>query len=175
MSPPANKKGIQWLVCWIAVVSQFISHFSDQCRFIFNMLWGSNKFQWTHECQKAFQKLIEYLLSSPLLKKPNPIEIIYLNLSVSETTINSALVLEEGQKNFLVYHRSKVFLDTKTRYIRLGHFALALIEIVKNLKHYLQSNIIVVMICYPLTTVLHNLDSSGRLKKWYFGLGEYDI
>lgn len=84
----------------------------------------------------SFTKVEKYLSFPPLLKKSSPGEIIYLYLPMLETTVNSVLVLEEGQKHFPVYNVSKVMLNAETIYACLEPLALALIETIKKLKHY---------------------------------------
>ena len=52
-------------------------------------------FEWTDECQKAFEDLKKSLSSPPLLSPSKPGEELYLYIAVSQAAISAALVREE--------------------------------------------------------------------------------
>ena len=49
-------------------------------------------FEWTDECQRAFEELKAYLASLPLLNPSKPDEELSLYLVVSHTVVSSALI-----------------------------------------------------------------------------------
>jgi hypothetical protein len=53
-------------------------------------------FEWSDECEEAFAQL-KYLVTSPLLSKTTPGEVLYPYMVVSSTTISAALIREEGR------------------------------------------------------------------------------
>ena len=65
MAPPKNIKEVQSLNGKVAVLNRFISRATDKCMPFFCMLKKS--FEWTVECQQAFDDLKAYLTSPPLL------------------------------------------------------------------------------------------------------------
>ncbi|XP_073107230.1 uncharacterized protein [Elaeis guineensis] len=69
-------------------------------------------FQWTIECQKAFEELKQYLNLAPLLIKPQLGEELLLYLVVSLSAISSVLI-REGRIQKSVYYSSKVLQDTE--------------------------------------------------------------
>ena len=62
MAPPKNVKEEQSLNGKIATLNRFVSRATDKCLSFFHMLRKS--FEWTAECQQAFEDLKAYL-SSP--------------------------------------------------------------------------------------------------------------
>ena len=52
-------------------------------------------FEWADKCQKAFEDLKKYFLSSPLLSPSKLGEELYLYIAVSQAVVNAALVREE--------------------------------------------------------------------------------
>ena len=98
-----------------------------------------------------------------------------LYLTVSEHVVSAILVREEGSKQLLVYYVSKSFLDVETRYSHLEKLALALVVASQKLRPYFQAHQIVVVTSFPIKTVLHKPEVSGRLDKWVVELGEYDV
>ena len=64
-------------------------------------------FEWTDECQKAFQNLKIYLTTAPLLSPSIPGEELYFYLAVSPRAVSLALIKEEGKVQKLVYYTSR--------------------------------------------------------------------
>ena len=69
LRPPRTMKEVQSLNGKITTLNRFISKATDKCLPFFRTLRKS--FEWTDECQKAFEDLKKYLLSLPLLSHPN--------------------------------------------------------------------------------------------------------
>ena len=68
MAPPRNVKEVQSLNGKIAALDKFVSRATDNCLPFFRTLKKS--FEWTTECQQAFEDLKTYI-SSPLLLSPS--------------------------------------------------------------------------------------------------------
>ena len=60
-------------------------------------------FEWTDECQQAFENLKVYLSSPPLLSLSRLGEELYLYLAVSQVVVSAALVREEDGSQRPVY------------------------------------------------------------------------
>ena len=74
-------KAVQSLNGKVAALNRFISKVTDKCLPFFRALKKS--FEWTDECQKAFEDLKKYLSSPPLLSPSMPGEELYLYIAVS--------------------------------------------------------------------------------------------
>ena len=74
----------------IAALNRFVSRETDRCLTFFRTLRKS--FEWTGECQMAFNDLKAYLSSPPLLNPSMPGEELYLYLAVSQAAVSAALV-----------------------------------------------------------------------------------
>ena len=159
----------------MAALSHFISRSSEKCHLFFSTLRKSKDFEWTPACEQALQDLKRYLTSPPLLSKPKDGEQLYIYLAVSEGAISAVLVREEDGKQFPVYYVSKSLLDAETRYTQLEKLALAFITAARKLRPYFQCHPITVYTTYPLKSILHKPELSGRLTKWTVELSEYDI
>uniref|UniRef100_A0A2N9EL99 Uncharacterized protein n=1 Tax=Fagus sylvatica TaxID=28930 RepID=A0A2N9EL99_FAGSY len=65
----------------------------DKCLPFFKVL--RKAFEWTNECQQAFEELKKYLATPPLLSLSKQGEKLYLYLAVSPTAVSSTLLREE--------------------------------------------------------------------------------
>ena len=93
LEPPRTVKEVQSLNGKIAALNRFVSRATDSCLPFFHTLRKS--FEWTDECQTAFDNLKAYLSSPPLLNPSKPREELYLYLAVSHAAVSAALVKEE--------------------------------------------------------------------------------
>ena len=98
----------------LTALNRFISKFIDWCRPFYQLLKKWKGFQWTEECEKAFQDLKEYFMRAPM-SAPEPGEDLFMYLSVSEHAVSAMLLRDQGVQH-LVYYVSKTLVDVETRY-----------------------------------------------------------
>ena len=104
MKPPRNVKEVQSLNGKVATLNRFVLRATDKCLPFFCTLKKS--FEWTDECQQAFEELKAYLSAPPLLSASQPGEKIFLYLAVSPATVSATLIREEEKVQKLVYYAS---------------------------------------------------------------------
>jgi len=102
----------------------------------------------------------ESLASPPLLSKPLPGEALFLYVAVSNIVVSATLIWEGGGIQRQVYYVSKALIDAQTRYTRIQKLVLALFVTVRKLTHYFQSFPVVVLIEYPLRSIVENSEAS---------------
>ena len=134
LGPPRTVKEVQSLIGKIAALNRFVSKATEKCLPLFHTLRKS--FEWTDECQKAFEDLKKYLSSPPLLSPSRPKEELYLYIAVSQAAINAALVREEEGLQRPVYFISRAFQGAEERYPRMEKLAFALVTAARKLKPY---------------------------------------
>ena len=105
IEPPKNIKEVQSLIGRVAALNRFVSKATDKCLPFFKIL--RKAFEWTDECQKAFQDLKVYLTTALLLSPSILGEDLYLYLAVSPYAVSSALIREEGKVQKPVYYTSR--------------------------------------------------------------------
>ena len=125
LGPPKMVKELQSLNGKIAALNRFVSKATDKCLLFFRVLKKS--FEWTDECQKAFEDLKKYLSSPPLLSPSRPGEELYLYIAVSQAAVSAVLVKEEGGSQRPIYFISRAFRGAEERYPRMEKLAFALV------------------------------------------------
>ena len=93
MAPPKNVKEVQSLNGKVTTLNKFVSRATDKCLPFFHTLKKS--FEWTVECQQAFEDLKAYLSSSSLLSPSKPGGELFLYLAVSSAAVSTTLIKEE--------------------------------------------------------------------------------
>ena len=120
----------------MAALSRFISKSTDRCLPFFNLLRGGKKFEWTKECELAFQELKKHLVEPPILSKPITGEVLYLYLATTEHAKSAILVREEEKVQRPVYYVSKRLLGAESRYHLMEKLALSLIHSSRKLRPF---------------------------------------
>ena len=109
LEPPRTVKVVQSLNRKVAALNRFVSKATDKCLPFFRVLKKS--FEWTDECQKAFEDLKKYLSSPPLLSPSMPREELYLYIAVSQAAVSATLVRNDGRSQRPVYFVSRAFRE----------------------------------------------------------------
>ncbi|KAL2246834.1 UNVERIFIED_CONTAM: Retrovirus-related Pol polyprotein from transposon [Sesamum indicum] len=175
LKSPTSIKEVQKLTGRIASLNRFISRSADRNLHFFKILRKVKGFNWTEECEQAFQELKTYLRSPPLLANPREGDVLYLYLAVSDNAVSSVLIKEEGKVQNPVYYVSKMLQGAETRYAEIEKLALAVVVTARKLRPYFQSHRIVIRTNHPLRNILTRPEASGRMIKWTVELGEFDI
>ena len=164
MAPPRNVKEVQSLNDKVAALNRFVSRATDKCLPFFCTLKKS--FEWTDECQRAFEELKAYLSSPPLLSPSQPSEELFLYLAVSPVAVSAALIREEDGVQKPVYYANRALRGAEERYPPMEKLAFALVTAARKLKPYFQAHTVNVMTDKPLRRVLSNPEAAGRLTLW---------
>ncbi|KAL0445436.1 UNVERIFIED_CONTAM: Ribonuclease HI [Sesamum latifolium] len=175
MRPPASIYEVQRLTGRIAALSRFISKSTEKGLPFSKTLRKVKNFEWTKECQQAFEDLKTYLAKLPLLVKLVLGDTLYLYISSTPQAISSVLVREEEGDQTPIYYISNVLNGVKSRYPPIEKIALALVITTRKLRPYFLSYPVGVRTNTPLKQVLGKPETSGRLIKWAIELSEYDI
>ena len=125
LEPPRTVKEVQSLNGKVAALNRFVLRATDRCLPFFRTLRKS--FEWTNECQTAFNDLKAYLSSPPLLSPSKPGEEFYLYLAVSQAVVSTALVREEDRSQKPVYITCRALRRAEERYPQMEKLAFALI------------------------------------------------
>ena len=173
MAPSKNMKEVQSLNGKVATLNRFVSRATDKCLPFFRTL--KKFFEWTVECQQAFEELKAYLSSPPLLSPSQLEEKLFLYLDVSPAVVRAALVREEDKVQKPIYYASRAFHGVEKRYPPMEKLTLALVMAAHKLKPYFQVHTIIVLTNKPLRRAMSNRETAGRLALWAIELSEFDI
>ncbi|MCO5592031.1 hypothetical protein L7F22_046025 [Adiantum nelumboides] len=135
------------------------------------------KFEWTDECEKAFQILKQRLISAPILKAPDWDKIFHVHVDASAFAIGCILA-QLGEKNmdFPISYSSRQLNSAEKNYTTTKRKGLGIIYAVKKFRHYLLSNKFVFFVDHQALLYLVNKPCSiGRIVRWFIILLEFDF
>ena len=140
MPTPKTEKDVRGFIGKLQYISRFISKLTMIYDPVFKLLRKNQPVEWNEECQKAFNKIKEYLMNSPVLKLPRqgkPL-ILYLDL---EKNAMGAMLAQEGPEGIehAMYYLSKKFLPYEEKYDLVEKTCLIMIWVTRKLRHYFQS------------------------------------
>ncbi|KAL0416465.1 UNVERIFIED_CONTAM: hypothetical protein Slati_3478400 [Sesamum latifolium] len=133
---PTNINEVQRLTGRIAALSRFISKSGEKVLPLFKTLRKVKDFEWTEECQQAFEELKAYLARLPLLVKPSLGDTLYLYISSTSQAISCVLVREKEGTQKPIYYIGKVLNGAESRYPPIEKMALALVVTTRKLRPY---------------------------------------
>ena len=177
MSPPQTETEIRGFLGRLQYISRFIVRLIDTCEPIFRLLRKKQPKVWDDQCQQAFERIREYLLSPPVLAPPMPGRPLLLYLSVSDVALGCMLTqLDDSGRERAIYYLSKRMLEYETRYIMIERFCLALVWATRRLRHYMtEYSVQLVSRLDPLRYLFGRPVLTRRLMRWLVLLTEFDI
>ncbi|XP_057976024.1 uncharacterized protein LOC131163452 [Malania oleifera] len=130
MPTPKTEKEVRSFLGQLNYIARFISQLTATCEPIFKLLKKDNPEKWSEECQKAFEKIKEYLLNPPVLVPPVPGRPLILYLVVSENSMGCVLGQhdESGRKEHAIYYLSKKFTEYESSNRTMAHWQMLLTE-----------------------------------------------
>ena len=158
----------------LATLNRFVSKFADRCCTFYQLLKKWKGFQWTEDCEEAFQALKKYLVWAPILSALELGENLFMYLFVSEHAVGAVLMRDQSILQS-VYYISKTLVNIETRYLPLEKLVLALVHATRKLPHYFQAHTVYVLTEYPLQSLLKRSDFTGWIVMWGTRLGSFDI
>jgi hypothetical protein len=109
------------------------------------------------EQQESFEKIKDYLSSSPVLKAPRRGVPYRLYVAAEDRVICVVLTQEIEEKEYVITYLSRRLIDAEIRYIFIEMLCLSLYYVCTKLRHYLlsstcivtcQTDVIILNICY---------------------------
>src|ERR1700729_1521302 len=130
---PKNKHEIRSFLGLCTYYRRFIKSFADIARPLHKLTENNNSYDWTEECEMAFEKLKAALCNPPVLSYPEPAQMFIVDTDASNSSIGGILSqIQNGQEKVIAYF-SKVLSKPERNYCVTRKELLA---IVKTLEHF---------------------------------------
>ena len=134
------------------------------------------KFEWTNECQSAFEGLKNRLVSSPILAHPDFSKTFILDTDASNEAIGAVLSQEIDGKERPIAFVSRTLTKPERRYCITRKELLAIVFFVKHFKHYLYGKQFIVRTDHgSLRWLLNFKNPEGQLARCLQVLSSYEM
>ena len=138
-SVPTSAREVQQFLGLVGYYRRYIQDFSMIATPLYRLTERGRVFEWTSECDAAFQKLKQRLISAPVLIFPNFEKPFLLDTDGSETGVGAVLsqLSDDGQECVVAYG-SRTLSKAERKYNVTRKELLAVVTFVKHFRPYLQ-------------------------------------
>ncbi|XP_073307370.1 uncharacterized protein [Primulina huaijiensis] len=176
LPPPKTIKEIRSFLGHAGFYRRFIKDFSLISKPICNLLTKDSAFEWTQECQNAFDKIIRHLTSAPIMQPPDwslPFEIM---CDASDYAVGAVLGQRRNGKPYVIYYASRTLNNAQMNYSTTEKELLAVIFALDKFRSYLIGSTTIVFTDHSaIRYLLTKQDAKPRLIRWILLLQEFDI
>ena len=132
-------------------------------------------FKWSEECQEAFIKLKQHLVTAPILAYPNATDSFVLDTDASSCSIGGVLSqVQEGQEHVIAYF-SRSLSSAERNYCVTRRELLGIVDSMKHFHHYLYGKHFVMRTDHAALQWLKSLkEPEGQLARWIARADQYD-
>lgn len=167
-----QKRGLQRFLGMIGYYRRFVANFSDVTATLTELLKKEKRFQWTTECEHAFQTIKDLLTNRPILHSPDFKRPFKLATDASNVGAGAVLLqIDHNDVDHPISYFSKKFNSAQRNYSVVEKELLAIILALQFLSAYLPPS-------GPVITVYtdhHPLQFFDKFTRWSLLLQEYNL
>ena len=169
---PKNRKHIRRFIGMASWYRRFVPNFSSIMAPLHALTSAKAKFNWSPECDAAFETIKEKLISAPVLTCPDFSKTFDLYCDASGVGLG-AILSQEGK---VIAYASRTLSDTERKYFPTELECLAVLWAIEKFRGYLEGYKFNVITDHASLVWLNNLkDPSGRLGRWAVRLQQFDF
>lgn len=180
--PPKNASEVRKFLGLSGYYRKFIKDYSTVAEPLVRLTDLKKDFHWSHQCQNAFDTLIDKLTSQPVLAQPDYSLEFVLYTDASDVGIGAVLSqIPKGEKysNKAIYpvigYFSKALNAAQRNYATTDKEILAIVESVKHFNHFLENKFTLVTDHIALTHLLKKKEATGKFARWILELSNYNF
>ena len=184
MKEPTNVREVRGFLGCCSYYRRFVNQFSHIAKPIIALTKKYVPFQWTEECQEAFDLLKRSLMEAPVLAYPNPQKPYILYTDASDDSIGAVLCQENDDKEGLgpkeknenpIHYLSHKLSDTQKRWPIIEKEAFSIYYALQHLDHYLHGAEFVIRTDHkPLKYLLTSPMQNRKIQMWALSIAGYN-
>ena len=175
---PRNLKEVRSYIGFCAYYKRYIKDFSSIARPLHALSKKNARFEWTTECQEAFEELRRKLTTAPVVSLPRDEGEYRLDTDASNWAIGAVLSqVQDGEEKVIAYG-SRLYSKAETQYCTTRKELLAVVFFTKYYKQYLLGRKFLIRTDHAALQWLRRTpDPVGQQARWLEQLAtfEFDI
>lgn len=176
---PQNVTQVKSFLGLINYYGRFLPNLSNELISLYKLTQKNMHFEWSDECENAFQKSKNLLLTNNLLVHYDPNKPIVIHCDASPYGLGAILSHVINGKDMPVLFVSCTLTKTQQNYAQLHREALAIVFAVKRFHKYIFGKEFIIYSDHqPLKEIFNESKSipvaAGRLQRWAVYLAMYD-
>ena len=174
---PKNQKQVRAWLGLTGFFRRFIDKYANIAAPLNTLLQKDKPFQWTNECQQAFETLRTKLLTAPILAFPDFTRPFELHTDASGTAIGSVLMqIQQDDSERVIAYGGRTLLKAERNYNVTELECLAVIDAIKHFSPYLHGYKFTIHTDHSsLKYLLTAKDLKGRAARWALTLQGFDF
>ena len=174
---PTNRREVQQFLGLASYYRRFVQDFAKIAKPLHRLTEKTSKFEWTSECQAAFNDLRQKLVSAPILAFPDYTRSFVLDTDASDTGMGAVLSqLDDNGAEQVVAYASCTLSRAERRYCVTRKELLAVVTFIKHFRPYLLGKHFTLRTDHgSLTWLARFKEPEGQLARWLEKLQEYDF
>ncbi|XP_050238371.1 uncharacterized protein LOC126687861 [Mercurialis annua] len=173
---PATVKGVRAFLGHAGFYRRFIKDFSSIARPLTRLLVKDAPFEFTEECQGAFEKLKEALVTAPIISSPDwnlPFELM---CDASDQALGCVLGQRKDKKVHVIYYASRTMAGAQLNYTTTEKEMLAVVFALDKFRQYLLGSKAIIYTDHAaLRYLFAKQDAKPRLIRWILLMQEFDV
>ena len=181
MPVPRTAREVMQFLGLIAYYRKFVPCFVDISRPLTKLTWHDISFEWTEQCQKAFNHLRELLMEYPILRYPDPKQGYTLYMDASGIGWSGVLMQEfkdeKGKiKNHPICYISGQFPGSQLNWAALTKEAYAIYMSIRRLSFYVTDAEVTIKCDHlPLKKFLNKQTMNSKVNNWVVELEQFKV
>ncbi|XP_036001790.1 uncharacterized protein LOC118565513 [Fundulus heteroclitus] len=173
---PSSIQEVRRFIGLASYYRRFVKDFASIAEPLHNLTKKHARFQWSEECQEAFDKLKHLLTTAPVLGFPLDQGNMILDTDASDVGIGAVLSqVQQGRERVLAYGSRKLS-KTEQHYCTTWRELLAVVEFTSHFRQYLLGRPFIVRTDHSSLRWLTKMkEPEGQLARWFERLGEYNF
>lgn len=174
---PTKTKEVKQFLGLAGFYRQFIPSFADIVEPLNRLTRKDVKFQWSQECDKAFDEILNKLITKPILAYPNFDKKFIISTDASNVGIGAVLSqLDENKFERPIYYASRSLSVHERNYSTIEKELLAIVYATEKFRYYVYGREFTITTDHNPLIYLNNITiTSERLTRWRLKLAEYNF
>ncbi|CAM8934263.1 unnamed protein product [Rhodiola kirilowii] len=173
---PSDQRGVKSFLGHAGFYRRFLQDFSKRALPLSRLLQKDVSFEFTVECQAAFDDIKAALTSAPIIQAPDWTQPFEIMCDASDYAVGAVLGQRKEKKPVVIHYASRTLDAAQQNYSTTEKELLAVIFALEKFRPYLLGSKIVVFSDHAaIRYLMTKKESKPRLIRWILLLQEFDV